>query len=164
MAPNPLNQVELDESCSRTDVTKFLFQNEPTTDMYCKTSCQNEIKGMNENYEDQHLLSPSKVKIEQSSDQHCYNASQMKCRGGRKNFKLPTHGRKICDGKRRRQKRQSSLESLFEDEEHEMCFRFGASYKEFVLPLAVEPTPSAKQRCLARAGYYREGKLGWGWG
>lgn len=82
-------------------------------------------------------------------DQPCSNASSpMKYRHRRK-LVLPTHSPEspnaTCFGKRHRRKQQGSIQNLFEDEERELRFRFGASYKDFVLPFGVEPTPSAKQ-------------------
>ena len=157
MVPNLLNQDEYDD-WSRRDVTNILVKTEIKTEEFTETSDLDESGSVTCIHNKQHLLNVSNVKIEeeqQSSDAgHRYNVSQRK-RTRRKKLLLPMHSPETIKDtsfrKRRRQKQQFSLETFFENEEQELCFRFGASYKEFVLPLGVEPTPSAKQSYLAGA-------------
>ena len=150
MVPNSLNQDEYDD-WSRRDVTNILVTTEITTEEITET----ESGTVTDIYNKQHLLKLSQnVKIEeerQSSDAgNCYNVSQRKYMR-RKKLLLPTHNQDTSFRKRRWRKQQSSLENFFENEEQELYFRYGASYREFVLPLGVEPTPSVKQCYFARA-------------
>lgn len=153
MVPNPLNQDEYDD-WARRDVTNILVKTEITTEEFTETSSLDESGTVTGIHDKQHLLNLSNVKIEEeqqsSDDGHCYNVSQRKYMR-RKKLLLPTHNQDTSFRKRRWRKQQSSLENFFENEEQELYFRYGASYREFVLPLGVEPTPSAKQCYFARA-------------
>ncbi len=85
--------------------------------------------------------------------QDCFRNS-VKQRLRRKRLALPTNSAEShydsIFKRRRRLKQHMSRENLFVDEDQELRFRFGSLYKNFVLPLGVNPLPSLAQKRLFR--------------
>ena len=79
-----------------------------------------------------------------------YNPKISKEKRIRRKFSLPIHSlethKDTSFKRRRRRKQQMSLENFFEDKNQELRFRFGSSYRDFVLPVGVEPSPTFQKR------------------
>ena len=150
MAPKLSNEDETDHANIghfTKDVTNFSSNNEPATDL-CQHENHRDERGTVKNIPMiQKVQYPPQIQAKPSNGQQHFDVSSKK-RQRRKKLSLPIHnpGKETSFRKRLRRKHQLSLENFFADVDQELRFRFGLSHQDFVLPLGVEPSPSAKQR------------------